>query len=84
VIALAATFVVVGPIMLPPLAGQELDAIVGVLVVFGIELMPLVRAGTKNRGNPNRVRFNTPSVDLLYEGIAIDREDLLERVADGA
>ena len=63
---MAAVVFLVGVISLPMLAGQDLDALLGVMVVFGVAIIRLLPAASRITAGLNQVRFSSPSVDILY------------------
>lgn len=83
-IEIAAVVLLVSLITLPLLAGQALDAILGMLVVFGVAVIRLLPAVTKITGALNKIRFNVPSVDILYEELVeLERAEEERRLAEG-
>ena len=64
---MAAVVFLVSIVTLPMLAGQDLDQILGTLVVFGVAIIRLLPAVGKVTVGINHVRFSAPSVDIVYE-----------------
>jgi ABC-type multidrug transport system fused ATPase/permease subunit len=61
------------------LTGQDLSALLGMLIVFGVAIVRLLPAVSKITAGVNRVRFSARSVDILHREF-----EELKRVATGS